>query len=542
MKDRKNERKQKLNDALSGIRSEYVRDAELTPATVFSGDRPRSAVTKWVIVAAATVALVAVMFTCFILNGVVRERWGQPGTTSQNPSFSITETPGTTASPITTVAPVTTESPNTTEAPESTKEPETTGTPEATTEPAVTECDHKHTRISRSEPSCNEPGYIYVYCNFCEEEVSRQQLPPLEHDCDASGLCKSCGYVVTSDGLMFHRMDDGTGLMFCGVGYSFQGERLDIPAEYCGEPVVEVFFPDVYRNLEDKFPQIPDSVTVLHVPSSVKTITSALIPNTASLKEIILDEGVEFIDDGAFYQSQISSLVIPSTVKTVERFAFASCENLTDIQIRCSFDAIDDYAFLGVSAFEQLPEFEGPKGLRWSSFHGEPMPFICLEGPGTFHDSVLRLETPITYISEGAFRDCTFLEEVYLSELTSGARGYPTNGELFAGCTNLKKVEFGGIGLIFSLGDRTFAGCSSLETVIIPRYPYDGNILIIPKNCFEGCSSLKEIVFGGTCEVWMKIMAQTTGSDSLPIGTVIHCTDGDLAAEKNWDSFTRISG
>ena len=56
---------------------------------------------------------------------------------------------------------------------------------------------------------------------------------------------------------------------------------------------------------------------------------------------------VTSIGDGAFYKSNITSVVIPSSVKTIEEQAFINCYSLTSVIIPSSVTAIGESAFSG---------------------------------------------------------------------------------------------------------------------------------------------------------------------------------------------------
>ena len=57
--------------------------------------------------------------------------------------------------------------------------------------------------------------------------------------------------------------------------------------------------------------------------------------------------------------------------------------------------------------------------------------------------------------------------------------------DTFYGCVNLKSVTFASDSILTKIGDWAFAGCSSLENLILPS-----TLRTIFNDAFNGCSSL----------------------------------------------------
>ncbi len=115
------------------------------------------------------------------------------------------------------------------------------------------------------------------------------------------------------------------------------------------------------------------------------------------------------------------------------------------------------------------------------------------------------LPSGLTYLAPQAFQNSTVSEV----NIPAGVENVPFYA--FRSCTNLKSVNFEGETIQF-LGWGAFQGCSALESIDIPlltAYPtreyaqseglekvYNANACI-NMYCFDGCSSLKEIVCEG---------------------------------------------
>lgn len=80
----------------------------------------------------------------------------------------------------------------------------------------------------------------------------------------------------------------------------------------------------------------------------------------------------------------------------------------------------------------------------------------------------------ICFVGEGAFSECTNLEEVYLGKYID-----KIEDKTFYGCSSLKQIQLGYN--VTRIGEEAFAGCSSLEKVTQTI-----NLRSIDDNAFEG--------------------------------------------------------
>ena len=168
--------------------------------------------------------------------------------------------------------------------------------------------------------------------------------------------------------------------------------------------------------------------------------------NCDSLKEVILNEGLETIGDNAFYQTPLgevldtgeevhSILTIPSTVQKIGINAFNRCK------------------YLGEIKFE----------------NGE--------------NKLLQISGILTSggITTGIFESCSSLTGIELPDRLKQIPSYT-----FQKCASLDKIVFGNA--IETIGDYAFYECTSLKSVILPA-----TVVTIGERAFSGCSSLKEM-------------------------------------------------
>lgn len=81
------------------------------------------------------------------------------------------------------------------------------------------------------------------------------------------------------------------------------------------------------------------------IPGTTKRIGKMAFMATP-VGEVILEEGVEEIDDFAFACTAITRIVLPSTIKRIGKCAFIGCLGLKEIVLSEGMEKIDDYAFI----------------------------------------------------------------------------------------------------------------------------------------------------------------------------------------------------
>lgn len=103
--------------------------------------------------------------------------------------------------------------------------------------------------------------------------------------------------------------------------------------------------------------------------------------------------------------------------------------------------------------------------------------------------TVTHPETSVVYtvtaIGDNAFKNCTKLEHIYLSNVTSIGAGS------FAGCTSLTGLTFTTV--IKTIGNSAFAGCTGLSAVTIPA-----QLTSIGQSAFANCTGLANIYYSAT--------------------------------------------
>ena len=100
------------------------------------------------------------------------------------------------------------------------------------------------------------------------------------------------------------------------------------------------------------------------------------------------------------------------------------------------------------------------------------------------HDRITSVDFPesVTYISSGAFKDCSSLTSIVIPEGV-----IEIGSDAFWGCTSLKSIVIPES--VKEIGASAFHGCTSLTDVIFPK-----KTVLLRTGVFEGCTSLESIV------------------------------------------------
>lgn len=114
----------------------------------------------------------------------------------------------------------------------------------------------------------------------------------------------------------------------------------------------------------------------------------------------------------------------------------------------------------------------------------------------------VMIDSGITGIGNGAFRDCTALEEVELADTVERLGVFS-----FRGCSALKKITLPrGVWMI---GAKAFQRCTALEQVWLPA-----SLKYVDMRAFAGDEALHTVVYEGTPVQWERILISMTASDN----------------------------
>ena len=296
------------------------------------------------------------------------------------------------------------------------------------------------------------------------------------------------------------------------------------------------------------------------VPDTVKVIGGGAFSG-AGVKHVTLNDRIEVIPESAFKNAKsLESVNIPASVYEIKDYAFEGCSSLKEISIPASVTLIGSYVFAECDSLENVVYEERIDWVDIGShmFYGcenitelilppdyDYIPEYMFSGTGIVN--LVIPDSVYDFSANGIFENCQKLETIkfpsyyYDEEFENpfiDESGYETTFALgmrtFANCTSLKSVEFPngfiGMGNInwevdedwnYLLGE-TFRGCTSLETVVIPKSVNNWYGLGIGTYAFADCTSLKNIVieYGD----WIDCVGWYEGIGYFETGVFQNCT------------------
>ncbi len=240
------------------------------------------------------------------------------------------------------------------------------------------------------------------------------------------------------------------------------------------------------------------ALTEVTIPGTVRTVGDSSFCYVSSLRSVILQDGIEIVEGGAFYGcTSLESIVLPGTVKTLGGQAFMKCSSLRSAELDCTVTVLDREIFRDCTSLRSVVLPSGLGTLGNFAFGG------C-----TSLKSVV-LPSGLTTVDMGAFDGCTSLESV---DLPAGVTSI--GGSAFKGCTSLESVDLPAG--VTSIENSAFKGCTSLKSVLLPS-----GLTMMDDSAFSGCTSLESIdIPAGVTEIQKMVFEGCTSLESvdLPAG------------------------
>lgn len=245
------------------------------------------------------------------------------------------------------------------------------------------------------------------------------------------------------------------------------------------------------------------------------------------LEEIIVPEGITYIEDYQFANFNMKKVVLPNSLEEIYDYAFYNCPNLKEINIPSNVEYIGAYAFAntliksvvlpsGVTEINNNT-FEGCSNLISVTINGD----ITSIGDSAFKNCRLlfnvNIPNSLTSLGNYTFYNCENLQTMLLKD-TSVTK---FDEYLFSGCVNLKTITFPtGIN---SIASTTFEKCDNMvlttydngsyfgtddnpyKWLIKARTPQIFECVVHPKcekvfaGAFSRCVNLRKIVIPATC-------------------------------------------
>lgn len=224
--------------------------------------------------------------------------------------------------------------------------------------------------------------------------------------------------------------------------------------------------------------------------TGITSIGEEALAQCGGLGALTFDEGLTSIGQKAFYWSSITELHLPESLKSLSYWMCYNCENLQKVTLPNSLTEIAEGAF---KSCKQLTEINIPTALTTIR-------------ETAFDECTMLKElnlSNVTTIEGYAFRNCTQLTKVILAKTLESI---PV--EAFSSCTsladvtwpqNLKAISYYAFyeapiatlqlpETVTSIGDKAFSNNKAITRFVFPKHV--GKVL----STFSGCTNLTEVV------------------------------------------------
>lgn len=243
------------------------------------------------------------------------------------------------------------------------------------------------------------------------------------------------------------------------------------------------------------------------------------------------------VDNNAFCnQNTIISVKFGEKCTFVGDSAFKSCKSLTKINDDNIIESIGTNAFSGTNidsvTFNKLTKlypnaFKGCSNLNNINIPlCESFPSGVFEGCENITDITIPQSSDIITIDECAFKNCTNLKNVYITETQT-----KINNSAFYECLSLSNIDLSNC---IEIDSYAFYGCESLDTLNLNECKTLGD------HAFENCSNLKQISLYSCESIGAKAFVDCNNLTKVYIKnpTYIFCSLSDQFAFCKVDSDT----
>lgn len=211
-----------------------------------------------------------------------------------------------------------------------------------------------------------------------------------------------------------------------------------------GNKIIDLIIPDEVTEIKDWVFAYMTGLKSVKMPASVTTIGARAFLGCNSLYDVTLSENLTAIGTGAFYQTNLQSIVFPESLRTIDngafsetplvlveipdgvenmgKMAFKDCKELKTVVIGHGLKIIPERAFDRCSVLHSVTFGNSVEEIMECAFQRTAMREVVIPNP-------------VTTIGDGAFLTCESLETL---ELPSGLTSIGKYA--FYECSSLKKV------------------------------------------------------------------------------------------------------
>jgi hypothetical protein len=260
---------------------------------------------------------------------------------------------------------------------------------------------------------------------------------------------------------------------------------------------------------------------VVHIPSYHRPdANSPYLPVTE------IGSASDTTNNGAFYNTSITSITIPDNITIIGAFAFADCTDLTSITLPESVTEIGDRAFRGCTSLTAITLPESVMSIGASAFNS------CTSLTG------ITIPAGVTSIGDRAFVYCISLTSITVN---AGNTNYLSEGGILYNKAKTQVIAVAPAGInsnvtlpesVMSIGVGAFYACTSLASV---TFASGSQLKIIGEDAFSDCTSLTEITIpAGVIFIGPGAFYNWTSSQIINIEGHINQASADTAWYSNW--------
>ena len=362
-------------------------------------------------------------------------------------------------------------------------------------------------------------------------------------------------YAATYGDLTYEVQDDGT-IKITDCNESASG-ALTIPSTIDGKKVTSIgkkafehcrkltniTIPNSVTSIgEDAFAYC-SSLTNITIPNSVTSIEEYAFDSCISLTNITIPDSVTSIGRCAFWNcNMLTSITIPDGVTSIGEDAFAYCSSLTSITIPGNVTSIDSCAFLGCRSLTSINVSNNNKNYSTIDgilFNKDKTEIITY--PAKKKETSYDIPNSVTSIGNGTFAYCSSLTNIIIPNSVTSIGRYT-----FEDCNSLTSITIPDS--VTSIGYSAFESCNSLTNITIPN-----SVTSIGHRAFAYCSSLTNITISDSVtsigkDAFRDCSSLTSitipeGVTSIGIGTFNNCSSlTSINVSDNNKNYSSIEG
>ena len=210
-------------------------------------------------------------------------------------------------------------------------------------------------------------------------------------------------------------------------------------------------------------------------------------PNNYKVSSIVIEPGITYIGDWAFYRVCVDEITVPEGVESTGIFCFRYSPKLKELTLPDSLKILDDFAISRNYVLTTINLGNGLEKVGAAGFHNNPAleSLVLPESCTSVGEQMSPTFGGINYKAVGLIENCRSLQTIGFGSVDK----IPQRALLEAG---VKEVIIPNT--VKSIDEYAFYNCSSLEKVVFESGSVCTNI---DATAFQGCNKLKSVT-GGT--------------------------------------------